>query len=146
MIYFVDEDIGEQSALVLALRLRGLDVTTVPDATTALRVFEQGAEASLVVLDVMLAAGTDERFGPAKTNGGLTTGLSLLELLCESRPDIFPARSVLLSASTDERVTAQISSVARARMVPYWQKHDIKSVSQFADKVKALIAEVGEGT
>lgn len=134
------------SAYPVALSIKGYRVRTLPDATRALAVLQEAATIDMVIIDVMLARGLDpgQYFNPELTARGLQTGLRLLELLSERRPDKFPGRVVLLSAATDAQLVEAIISVSKQLSIPYWRKEDFRVTRDFckavADRLQLLAA------
>jgi CheY-like chemotaxis protein len=152
VIYFVDEETGGMSAYPVALMIKGHPVKTIPDATRALALLQEADRIDLVIIDVMLARGFDpsQSFRPDQTGRGLQTGLRLLDLLCEKRPDSFPSRAALLSAATDEQLVTTIKRASEQFEIPYWRKEDFKVTRDFCravtDHLESFAVRVGERT
>ena len=101
MIFFVDEDVSALGAWLLKLEQRGHSVIEFRNADTAFASLcsVRPEDVQLVIIDVMLAVSDPEttRFGAARTDAYLETGLCLLQDLCPQNPAVFPDRAVLLT-------------------------------------------------
>lgn len=147
MIYFVDEESGQGTAYPIALKIKGFDVATIPDATRALDALTTAERVELVVVDVMLARGLDPAgcFSPELTERGLRTGLRLLELLSERRPSDFPQRAALLSAATSENLVRTIAAASSNLGIPYWKKESFRVTRDFCNAVVAHLESLKSG-
>lgn len=138
MIFVVDEDHNALESWLAELRFRGLGVQTcwnADDAYDQLRTLP--AEfAGLAVIDWMLAVkrpGRWTRFG----NDHLDVGIDLLATLCEDRPDCFPARAVIFTNSTLNRMSdTPALRLVHELGVPVWAKASFGSPRAFADQVE----------
>lgn len=123
-VYWVDEDeriwATERNALVAL----GLEVVSIPDATSALALLqaEPSERVHLVILDVMLLPGEDEvRFSEEATGGGMETGLVLAQSLYAAKEEL-GKRILFFSRVTRADVVAKIRRVSEQLGASYLQK------------------------
>jgi CheY-like chemotaxis protein len=113
-VLWIDEDTRIWAPERRLLNGLGFDVTTVTDATSALRLAnsEELESYHLIIIDVMLVQGEDEKtFSDEDTDSGLQTGLVLAEKFVEKSPSI-GRKLLFFSRATDRAAIATISQTA----------------------------------
>jgi hypothetical protein len=135
VIFFVDEDATACAAWHAELRMRGLKVGILPDATTAFATLWDIAptEVQLVLIDVMLAVGDAVETSPYWSELP-TAGLRLLADLVQQNPEVFPAKALLFTNAVGEVLDEAIACAERFG-VPLWDKRSITSPMLLADLV-----------
>lgn len=136
-IYLVDEDHFKLYSWILELEFRGMDVITISDADRAFATLSTASDIELAIIDVMLAsADSDSQYRAERTDQGLTTGLVLLQDLCSIRPDIFPARALLLTAASTQAILGPVQNTISNTGVRICFKNDIESPRHFGDVIE----------
>ncbi len=145
-IYFVDEDYSKLFSWIMELEFRGYQVRALEDADRALKVLLQAQDIDWVIIDVMLAASEqpDSRYEEDRTDQGLTTGLVLLNDLCELRPELFPSRVQLLTAATTATPLIMAKELAAKLKIEVTLKSLIDSPRDFGEVVEAAMRTAGE--
>ncbi len=141
-VYFVDEDFPKLYSWIVELEFRGFVVKPLGDADRALEVLQHSDSVEWVIIDVMLAASeqANSRYREERTDQGLITGLTLLNDLCELRPDVFPRKAQLLTAATNRHPFVEAHSLAERIGIELTLKTDIHSPKDFGDAVEAAMA------
>jgi hypothetical protein len=137
VIYYVDEEFNRNRSKIRYLGLKGLAVRYLPNAEVAWDAIYEATDIELIIVDVMLAAGS--RYGRAETNGFLTTGLSLVADLLQQKTALQPSRILLFSAATRADITSEIQKLVNERGVRYARKTDFDTPQAFASYVQDLV-------
>lgn len=140
-IYFIDEDYPTLWPWILELELRDQRVVPILDADRAFHILRSATDIEWVIIDVMLAGSEqlDSQYTENRTDQGLTTGLVLLQDLCQIRPDVFPAKAHLLTAATNRHPYQAANRMSRELNVPLTLKTDIEGPADFGDVVLKAI-------
>lgn len=141
-IFYVDEESAWYDSWILELRLRGHEVTTIGDADRALRQLTDADDVGWAIIDVMLAGSEkgDSAFDLEDTDGGMETGLRLLEALSELGRAEYPTRCCLITNTSNERTYSSAEELSRSLGVWMLNKTDVDSPMEFADRIEAMVS------
>src|ERR1700688_4137029 len=123
-ILWVDEDERIWATERNLLTGLGFVVVPIPDATNALSVISLGGmdDVSLVIMDVMLLEGDDEKtFSEQVTDAGMNTGLILAEMICAMKAD-YGKGILFFSRATKLNHIAKIKAITSKIGARYLQK------------------------
>lgn len=139
-VYFVDEDVSQTWPLRAELELRGMDVVPFETADDAFEVLVRCEDASVIIIDVMLAVGSydHERFSRSRTDMYLETGLAFLEDLVEQRSDLGP-RCILLTNTSKPRTLDKASRLCEKLGARLWRKPSFSSPMDFGEQVQGVV-------
>lgn len=145
MIYFVDEDIRQLKPFRIELEMRGFKVITIANADDAYNILSKVDDIDLVILDVMLAASTQEnsRYDRESTNNFLETGITLLKELSKLNNKFFPKKVVLYSMASNRDIVSKIRKTAEEFGIEYLKKKDYLSSYAFGEKIENIIKSIG---
>ncbi len=150
MIYFIDEERWLVKPFCDELKRRDYAVRNITMANEAYRELAdpgpEQAEVDLVIIDVMLATDPDDElsqtlFTRAETDDFLRTGLVLLKLLVEKRPDIFPSRAVIFSGAGNSKLVERIEKVCKGYSIAFLKKGEYVTGFDFADAIEKIISD-----
>lgn len=142
-VYFVDEDFGRYGPWIVECSFQRLDVCGIGDADQAYNQLTDATDVELVVVDVMLSAKyQSSRFSPERTDNYLKTGLCLAEDLASNGGPAFPNRIVLLTNAVGDDIFRAANDVRKMLDIPLWQKPQILSPFDFAERVRRRVDEL----
>ena len=144
MIFIVDEDIAQLRSFKTELEVRGYTVKPIRNADEAFDIlvsFETD-DVDLVLIDVMLAAGCDEstsRYNRENSDNFMKTGLLLLNDLILQNPDVFPAKAIIFTNSTNEALLGAIGKVCEEHGVLIMKKKDFETAYEFGNTIEGIL-------
>lgn len=143
MIFLVDEDDESYDASLTDLEMEGFEISVLGDADEAYARLSQvdASELELAVLDVRLAVGDPEssRFDAERTDDFKLTGLELLKDLSKVRPDLFPARAMLITNTVNQKRLDILQEYADQHQAPFLLKAEVVDPFWFSQQVRQAI-------
>lgn len=145
MIFLVDEDDEPYDASLTDLEMEGFQISVLGDADEAFQHLSQVSESELqlAVLDVRLAVGDphSSRFDAERTHDFKLTGLELLKDLAEIRPDVFPARAMLITNTVNKERLDILQSYADEHSVTFILKAEVVDPFWFSQRVRDAVSQ-----
>lgn len=143
MIFLVDEDDEPYDASLTDLEMEGFEIKVLGDADEAYDCLSHVDEEQLelAVLDVRLAVGDPEssRFDAERTDDFKLTGLELLKDLSSIRPELFPARAMLVTNTVNQERLDILQAYADREGTSFLLKAEIVDPFWFSQRVREAI-------
>lgn len=127
-VYVIDEEYFFAKNVASICRIDGFETKMFPDATTALDYFLTmdtiPADARLLVDCALAPGGNRSWFSPDQTDDNMTTGICLLNILLEKRPELRRSgrRVVLYTAHFTTPLWDKIKQFCDQNGFANWQK------------------------